>query len=75
MIKKFEKYNEGIKHLLTGPSEKEILDDMIDKYNYEDMLYLSADIAFLPGIKYVVENYPLINKYHLEDCIIEIVEL
>lgn len=55
MITKFKKFNEGINHLLVGPTEEEIWNDIKD-LQPQDMLYKSYDIKYDKGIKYAIEQ-------------------
>ena len=54
MIKNYKKFNEGIKHLLVGPTEEEIINGLKDKPNI--LLDYSIRNNFLSGIKYAVSH-------------------
>jgi len=55
MITKFEKFNEGIKSLLVGPSEEEVWNALKDK-TIEIKLRKFSEIGFLKGVKYCIEH-------------------
>ena len=66
MIKNYIQFNEGIKHLLKGPTEEEIIKKI--KSNPTQLLIKSCEIGNLNLIKYAIEqggdinfknNYPL----------------
>jgi len=58
MIKKYSEFlNEGILQHLTGPSDEQILNNLIDKYqNMDKLLDKSIDMEFYDGVKYALEN-------------------
>jgi len=50
MIKKYNKFNEGIKHLLTGPTEQEVFDNL-NKLDTGKLMMKSLEINYLEGVK------------------------
>lgn len=55
MITKYSLFNESIKHLLKGPTEDEIFDNLKDSTPNE-LLKKSCKIGFLKGVNYALEN-------------------
>lgn len=55
MITKFEKFNEGIKHLLVGPTEEEFW-DTIKSLHPTEKLRKSISAEYLYGINYALNH-------------------
>jgi len=75
MINNYKQHNENIKNLLIGPTDQEVLNNMIENLTLEEMLDKSTEIGFFTGIKYAIENNPNISEWVLRDCIMQIIEL
>lgn len=60
MIKNYKQYNEGINHLLVGPTDEEIIDGF--KNNPNGLLSYSIRTEFVKGIEVSLENGANINK-------------
>jgi len=54
MIKKFNKFNEGLLDKLKGPNDEEIW-KILNKLDPKDMMFKSAEIGFYPGIEKAIE--------------------
>lgn len=55
MITKYSLFNESIKHLLKGPTEDEIFDNLKDSTPNE-LLRKSSKVGFLKGVNYALEK-------------------
>ena len=55
MITRFEKYNENIKSLLVGPTEKEVWDNF-KKLSPDQLLLKSSKIGFIKGVKLALDK-------------------
>ena len=60
---KYKQYNESIKSLLVGPTEKEMLSDL-KKLNPTDALFkcISKDLAYIKGVEQSINDGADINK-------------
>ena len=65
MITKFEQFNEGIKHLMLGPTDDEIIDNL-KQLPPDKMLLKCCQIGLLEGVKVALERGAKISYDNFE---------